>query len=423
MIWLPASTRSASSRGRRIAQGALAKNGHARSRHQSGRDVRAFGRQTRRGPVPLAQERGTYRPWSWQRAGTEARLLARWLAARGIAPGERILILSENRPEWCVADLAILMAGGVTVPAYTTSTSDDLAYLLAHAEVAGVICSGQRIGNATVARARPVSDGAVSAPDGGGDLGDAAVPTATWPAPWPKARSAPDLDIGTRLRGDDLACFIYTSGTGGRPKGVMLTHDNILANLRGAWGLLERIGLGDEVFLSFLPLSHAYEHTAGPIPADRDGRADLLRRGCRHARGQSDRSEADDPHLRAAPLRGAPPANRRGREAAGWPLRERLFNMAVDLGRQRYLDGRLPLHLAAADLLLDRLVRAKVQERFGGRLKAMVSGGAPLNLDVGHVLPCARPARSAGLRPDRGVTGDQRQRPRACQTRYRRAPR
>ena len=69
--------------------------------------------------------------------------------------------------------------------------------------------------------------------------------------------------IRRRLGADDLACFIYTSGTGGRPKGVMLTHRNIMANLRGAWDLLERIGLGDEVFLSFLPLSHAYEHTAG----------------------------------------------------------------------------------------------------------------------------------------------------------------
>ena len=162
----------------------------------------------------------------------------------------------------------------------------------------------------------------------------------------------------------------------------MLTHDNILANLRGAWGLLERIGLGDEVFLSFLPLSHAYEHTAGQFLPIAMGAQIYYAEG-------ADTLAANLTEARPTILTCVPRLYEvlRQRIVAGVKrqggLRERLFNMAVDLGRQRYLDGRLPIHLAAADLLLDRLVRAKVQERFGGRLKAMVSGGAPLNLDVG----------------------------------------
>ena len=121
-------------------------------------------RPRRRGERPFlwAKSDGIYRPWSWRRAPDEARLLARCLAPLGIAPGERVLILAENRPEWCVADLAILMAGGVTVPAYTTSTSEDLAYLLGHAEVAAVICSGPAPGQAAAAGGGAVARGAAS---------------------------------------------------------------------------------------------------------------------------------------------------------------------------------------------------------------------------------------------------------------------
>ena len=96
-------------------------------------------------PFLWRKTEGVYRPWSWARARMEARLVARALEAHGLRAGERVLVLSENRPEWCVADLAILMAGGVTVPAYTTSTTDDLAYLLGHAEARAVICSGHHI--------------------------------------------------------------------------------------------------------------------------------------------------------------------------------------------------------------------------------------------------------------------------------------
>ncbi len=274
------------------------------------------------------------------------------------------------------------MAGGVTVPAYTTSTSDDLAYLLAHAEVAGVICSGQGLATRLLPALAQCPTARFLLLMEAEGLSDAAVPTATWTSALAEGASAPDPDIGTRLRGDDLACFIYTSGTGGRPKGVMLTHDNILANLRGAWGLLERIGLGDEVFLSFLPLSHAYEHTAGQFLPIAMGAQIYYAEG-------ADTLAANLTEARPTILTCVPRLYEvlRQRIVAGVKrqggLRERLFNMAVDLGRQRYHDGRLPIHLAAADLLLDRLVRAKVQERFGGRLKAMVSGGAPLNLDVG----------------------------------------
>ena len=325
---------------------------------------------------------GVYRSWSWRRAHEEGHLLARCLAAEGLQPGERVLILAENRPEWCVADLAILIAGGVTVPAYTTSTTEDLGFLLNHADVVAVICSGAALARRllpAVAEAPSVrrilfmdADAAATAP----------VPTLTWAEALARGAAAPALQRAASLQGSDLACFIYTSGTGGRPKGVMLTHGNILANLRGAWGLLERLGIGQEVFLSFLPLSHAYEHTAGQFFPIAMG-AEIY-----YAEGADSLSanlvEARPTILTCVPRLYEVLRQRivNGVQRQGG-MKQRLFELAVELGRRRYLEGRLPPHLALVDKLLDRLVRSKVRERFGGRLKAMVSGGAPLNFDVG----------------------------------------
>jgi long-chain acyl-CoA synthetase len=337
------------------------------------------------GPFLWAKAGGAYRPWSWSRARDEARLLARCLAARGLAPGERVLILAENRPEWCVADLAALTAGAVSVPAYTTSTTDDLAYLLGHADVAAVVCSGAAglVGRLlpAVARSPTVRLALLIDP---APVGESPVPTLTWAEALAEgaAAAAPE-DRAAHLRPDDLACFIYTSGTGGQPKGVMLSHGNILANLRGAWGLLEHIGLGDEVFLSFLPLSHAYEHTAGQFFPIAMGAEIYYAEGAETL--STNLVEARPTILTCVPRlyevlrqRIAAGVRRQG------GVRERLFNAALELGRRRYRDGGgLPPHLAVADAALDRLVRRKVRERFGGRLKAMVSGGAPLNFDVG----------------------------------------
>ncbi len=333
-------------------------------------------------PFLWAKTDGVYRPWSWRRAQQEAHLLARCLAEEGIAPGERVLILAENRPEWCVADLAILLAGGVTVPAYTTSTTDDLAFLLGHAEAAAVICSN-------AALARRVLPAVAQAPGvrfvllmEAGAVAEAPVPTLTWADALARGAAAPPIERAATLGGGDLACFIYTSGTGGRPKGVMLTHGNILSNLRGAWGLLERIGLGREIFLSFLPLSHAYEHTAGQFFPIAMG-AEIY-----YAEGADSLSanllEARPTILTCVPRLYEVLRQRivNGVQRQGGATRK-LFDLALELGQRRYREGRLPPHLAAVDLLLNRLVRRKVRDRFGGRLKAMVSGGAPLNVDVG----------------------------------------
>ena len=332
-------------------------------------------------PFLWRKTEGVYRPWSWARARMEARLVARALEAHGLRAGERVLVLSENRPEWCVADLAILMAGGVTVPAYTTSTTDDLAYLLSHADVATVMCSGATLTKRLLPAIAQVASVRLMIFFDEVSLGELPVPALPWPQFLEHGRAAPASGQVATTRAGELACFIYTSGTGGRPKGVMLTHANILANLRGAWNLLERIGLGQEVFLSFLPLSHAYEHTAGQFFPIALGAQIYYAEGAEAL--ATNLTEARPTILTCVPRlyevfrqRIVAGVQRQG------GLRARLFRLAVELGTRRYREGGLLPHLAMLDVVLDRLVRAKVRDRFGGRLKAMVSGGAPLNLDV-----------------------------------------
>ncbi len=335
------------------------------------------------GPFLWARGQGSYAAWSWTRSADEIALIARCLAQLGIRRGDRVLIMAENRPEWCVADLAILTAGAVTVPAYTTSTTEDLAYLLGHADAKAVICSGPQLAKRLLpAVAATPGVTFVLFMDPPGELTGPPIMSLTWTEALARGREAPPVDYTDVMAADDLACFIYTSGTGGRPKGVMLTHRNIMANLRGAWGLLERIGLGDEVFLSFLPLSHSYEHTAGQFLPIAMGAQIYYAEGADTL--STNLLEARPTILTCVPRLYEVLRQKivLGVERQGG-ISQRMFNLALALGRRRYYEGWLPLHLDLMDRLLDRLVRSKVKARFGGRLKAMVSGGAPLNPDVG----------------------------------------
>lgn len=354
-----------------------------------GANLVAMFRQTaaRRGAAPFlwAKVQGSYQPWSWQRVAEEASLLARCLAQLGIAAGDRVLIVSENRPEWCIADLAILTAGAVAVPAYTTNTVEDHAYLLGHSEAKAVICSGHKLAKRLLPAVRqspavrfllfiePLDE-----------VGALPVSALSWADALSLGGKAPAVDHAQSLTRNDLACFIYTSGTGGRPKGVMLSHGNIMANIEGVWSLLGHIQVDDdETFLSFLPLSHAYEHTAGQFLPIAMGAQIYYAEGVETL--STNLVETKPTFLCCVPrlyevLRQRITA---GVERQGG-MQKRLFDMALDLGRRRYANGgQLPLPTRLADALLDRLVRAKIRERFGGRMKAMISGGAPLNHDVG----------------------------------------
>jgi long-chain acyl-CoA synthetase len=192
-------------------------------------------------------------------------------------------------------------------------------------------------------------------------------------------------DIASRVAAQapgDIACIIYTSGTGGVPKGVLLSHRNVLANCDGAYHLLEMLGLGDEVFLSFLPLSHSYEHTAGLMFPISIGAQIYFAEG-------ADTLAANLVEVKPTIMTAVPRLYetmhqriRRGIEREKG-LKRTLFEKAVAVGRKRLAGERCGIGERLLDPLLEKLVRDKVRARFGGRLKAMVSGGAPLNPEIG----------------------------------------
>ena len=335
-------------------------------------------------PFLWAKREGRYQPLSWAAAARDVRLLARGLRALGIGAGDRVALVAESRPEWVIADLAIISAGAITVPAYVTNTVEDHRHVFATSGARAAIVSKPSLSARVLAAANQVDSvrTVIAIEPAAGQA--SAVDILGWDEVLAKGGDEPD-DIAERVAGlepDDLACLIFTSGTGGLPKGVMTTHRNILANCRGAYRVLEQLGLGDEVFLSFLPLSHAYEHTAGlmfPISIGAQiyfaESAETLAANLLEAR----------PTIMTAVPRLYETLHRRilnGVERKG-PMARKLFDKAVAIGRKRAALAAPSLGERLIDPALDRLVRAGLRRRFGGRLKAMVSGGAPLNPEIG----------------------------------------
>jgi long-chain acyl-CoA synthetase len=332
-------------------------------------------------PALWAKRAGAWRPTPWREVGRQAAALARSLRARGVAPGDRVVIVSENRPEFPIADTAIMALRAIAVPTYTTNTPADHAHILRDSGARVAIVS-------TAALARRVLEGAAEA--GGLDLlvaiddpGETGIPVLRWQEA--VADPSPPDDIETEaalIPREQTACLIYTSGTGGAPKGVMLPHRAILSNCRGAFDLLRPLRLEDETYLSFLPLSHSYEHTCGQFFLLSIGTQVFYSAG-------ADRLAAEMQEVRPTVMTAVPRLFEviRGRilaqvEREGG-FRKRLFDLALRQGLKRVQGEPLGL-LGLVDPLLDRLVRAKVRARFGGRLKGIMSGGARLDPEVGR---------------------------------------
>jgi long-chain acyl-CoA synthetase len=335
-------------------------------------------------PFLWSKRAGAYQAISWAAVARDVRRLALGLRSLGIARGERVGLVSENRPEWVIADLAIMSAGAVTVPAYVTHTIDDHRHVLANIGARAVIVSRPPLSARVLAAANQVSTihTVVAIEQATGQASE--VDIRSWEELLERGGETVDdiNEIVAAIEPDDMACLMHTSGTGGVPKGVMTTHRNVIANCRGAYRLLAMVGLGDDVFLNFLPLSHTYEHTAGMMFPISLGAQIYFAEGAETL--AANMLEAR-PTLMTAVPRLYETLHRRillGVERQGG-LSHRLFDNAVAIGRKRCLGQPLRLDERLVDPLLDRLVRAKLRRRLGGRLKAMVSGGAPLNPEIG----------------------------------------
>jgi long-chain acyl-CoA synthetase len=326
---------------------------------------------------------GGWRTVSWAEFARRTAAVAAGLRAAGVSPGDRVLLVSESRPEFNIADAALMAVGAVTVPTYTTNLPGDHAHVLRDSGARAAIVS-------TPALAAKVLAGAAGA-DGLDllvcmDAAPSSVPQGTRPLDWAALEAAPgDLPMlmaeAEQIPAGRLACLIYTSGTGGSPKGVMLPHRAMLANRAGLATALERLSLDGTPYLSFLPLSHSYEHTVGCFLLPSLGMEVVYSRG-------AERLSAEMAEVRPTIITAVPRlfevlrARMLAQIEKEGGFKRRLFERALSLGLRR-LDGP-PLNLVerAQDAVLDRLVRRKVQARFGGRLVGMVCGGARLDPDL-----------------------------------------
>ena len=336
-------------------------------------------------PFLWAKREGEWRSTSWAEAARQVAALAASLKNIGLEPGDRVALVSENRPEWLISDLAIMAAGCVTVPTYTTNTTRDHAHVLGNSGARAVIVSNQKL-------AKNLVPAVITSTECHHVLGMEPLRSGQTPD-WVSCHYWTRLASGEagldELRAEtagigreDLACIIYTSGTGGAPRGVKQHHGAILHNLEGATDIISTdFGWDDEVFLSFLPASHAYEHMGGQMFPIALGAqvyyAESLEKLASNIEEMKPTIMVVVPRLfellRARIMKSV--------EAQGG-LSKYLMSRAVKIGGDRY-HGRLKPWDLPMDGILSLTLRKKIRQRFGGRQKAWVSGGAPLNPEVG----------------------------------------
>jgi long-chain acyl-CoA synthetase len=346
------------------------------------------------GDRPLLSRKadGRWQAQSWAQCRDIVASLSAALIELGIKPGDRVVLVSENRPEWCLADLAIMAAGAITVPAYTTNTTADHSHILGNSGARAVIVSNVKLA-ATLLPAVADSDNCriVIGIDHLKDAQRSTIAVHQWDALL--AARAGDLAAdcaAVRARASmqrhDIACIIYTSGTGGAPRGVRQHHGAILRNIAGAIAIIEQDFVpGDpvgELFLSFLPLSHAYEHTAGQyMPIGMGGQiayCEGLEKLAANIEEVRPTFMVVVPRLfEVLRMRIAKQIEKQGGVAVS------LLNQALRLARKQARGESLNIAERALDALLERTIRKSIRAKFGGRLKGMVAGGAPLNPEVG----------------------------------------
>ncbi|MXP15260.1 AMP-binding protein [Altererythrobacter confluentis] len=337
-------------------------------------------------PFLAAKKDGHWQTISWREAADMVCLLAENLRGLGLDEGDRVALVSENRPEWCIADLAIMAAGCVSVPTYITNTERDHQHILDNSGARAVIVSNVKLSQPLIpAMMRSGVPEHIIAIDAIAQYQSGALTCHQWSSMMEgdaaAARAAVDKRIAAIGR-SDTACIIYTSGTGGAPRGVMQHHGSILCNVAGAAEILaDDFGWGEERFLSFLPLSHAYEHSGGQYLPIGMGAEIYYSEGLEKL--ASNIEEVQPTIMVVVPrlfevlrTRIMKQVSKQGK------LANYMMDRALSIGEIR-AGGKMRLRDRPMEFLIDKALRPKIRQRFGGRMKAMVSGGAPLNPEVG----------------------------------------
>ncbi|GMV39201.1 MAG: AMP-binding protein [Myxococcales bacterium] len=339
---------------------------------------------------------GAWRDVSWREQGERVRRAAKGLLALGVERGDRVAILAENRPEWALASLAVSSVGAADAPIYATNPPDQCSYVVR--DSGAVVCFAStpaqldkllaERGNMPGLRHIVMFDAPASIPD----TGELEVHTLAGLEELGE-RMGGDAEVDARTAAigrEDLLTLIYTSGTTGEPKGVMLTHGNLLSNCEAAAQVI-RLYDTDE-FLSFLPLSHSFERMVGFAFA--------MYVGATISYAESvDRLVDNLSEVRPTLMASVPRiyekvyANFMAQRAAATGVKRKIMDLAIATGYEvvaakeqgRPVSGLLALRYKLAT----RLVFSKLQQRLGGRIRFMVSGGAPLSGDIARFFYAA----------------------------------
>jgi len=321
--------------------------------------------------------------YTWGETSASIQKLAKVLKDN-LAQGDRCLLVSENRPEWLIADLAIMLAGGITVPAYTTYTEKDYKYLIEDCEPSVIIVSNNEMHDKlkNIIKEKDFIKKVITFDELRNvekqdkylkfDLIIASLP------------SKNEKIKNENLKRNSPACIIYTSGTSGNPKGVILSHGGILNNLEGAQEILNPLIDEKPIFLTWLPLSHSYEHTVQFVQIAVGAKVFYAER---IEKLLENISQAKPTIMTAVPRfyqNLYNKINMNMKKATG--LKAKLIKLTINLGKKKLLGEKMNMYEKFLNGLADALVRKKIKKQFGGNLNAFVSGGGALDKEIGEFL-------------------------------------
>ena len=305
-----------------------------------------------------------------------------FLEDKKLSDFDRVLLVSENRPEWMASDIAIMSSKLIAVPNYITYTSRDFEHILNDSKPKGLIVSNKDLLDTVLVASKKINyelDFILCFEE----FDNSNIPNLSF-------LNKINNDFPTEIikyqsiQRSDPACIIYTSGTQGLPKGVILSHGGVLSNCEGAYELLESLKSPDLTFLTWLPLSHSYEHVVQFVQIMMEAKVfynktiETLLPTIKIAK----------PHIMTAVPRfynnlfAKMQINLKNQSK----FKQNLFNKTIYLGTKNLHGHKLNAGEKILNVLLEKLVRKKVKNNFGGRLEAFVSGGGPLDSRVGEAL-------------------------------------
>ncbi|MDB3919262.1 long-chain fatty acid--CoA ligase [Candidatus Pelagibacter sp.] len=327
--------------------------------------------------------------YTWEETQKNILKLSR-IIKENIKEGDRCLLVSENRPEWFISDMAIMLSGGITVPAYTTYTEEDYKYLIEDCEPSLLIVSNNEMLKklSNTINEKEFIKKVITLDELNNVINNLHI-----------IDKEKYLDFNIilknnllkedKLKNDKLkrtspACIIYTSGTGGNPKGVILSHGGILNNLVGACEIMKPLFNSRPVFLTWLPLSHSYEHCvqfAQIAVGAKVFYAEKIEKLLENI------SEAKPTIMTAVPRFYQNLYNKINinlKKQTGF--KAKLISATLRLGKKKLLNQKMTFSEKLLNFIVEILVRKKIKKQFGGKLKAFVSGGGALDKEIGEFL-------------------------------------